>query len=141
MKQENIRSHENMAIYYGLALITFGEDAVNNVLNEVEWRKKYPDLMRQFQSTEGKYKTTLPGEIVYKIAGRDDCIYDFYASPDGERLYSKDRHKKWDVPRAIDIEIETKGFRHVPSQQALLEYGVYCLYKAVDSTYGIKGEM
>jgi len=41
--------------------------------------------------------------MIYVIAGRDECTFDFYASPDGDRLYGKYRHKEWPEPRAIDV--------------------------------------
>lgn len=130
------------SISYGLAYVTFGKESIELVLRNKKWLEKYPDVIRDANSDSEivKYRTILPPEIVYEIASREECTYDFFTDRDRTRLYSRDRHKKSTELRAIDIEIDTKGYIKVPNHLALSEYGAFCLFKAVDSTYGYKGE-
>src|SRR5688572_5592332 len=121
MKTKNNLSEEFHSLAYGLAHSVFGDEAREAVICDKKWIKKYPDVINSVNSSEVKrYGTILPAEIVYEIAGREECMFDFFETPDGERLCAKYRHKKFDEPRAIDIEIETKGYRHVLNQEALL---------------------
>lgn len=138
MDSKNLLSEELHSLGYGMAITTFGQDAIQAVINDKRWIRKYPHVISGIEAKN--YLARLPAEIVYEIAGREECTFDFFATPDGTRLYAKDRHKKWDEPRAIEIEIETKGYRHIPNQQALLDYGAYSLFRATDGVYGVKDE-
>jgi hypothetical protein len=140
MNTKNMFSEESQSIAYGNAYTVFGNEAIEAVIHNKKWMKKYPDVINSINSSESKrYATILPAEMVYEIAGREECEFDFYTPPDGQTLHARDRHKKWDIPRTIDVLIETQGFRQIPNQQALLEYGVYCLYRAVDVGWAKKG--
>lgn len=137
MKNKHDLSNHAIDLYYGLALIAFGEEAVNIVLNHAKWLEKYPDLIKRLNSTDStKYGILLSGEIIYEIAGRNECRDDFYADLDNERLYAVERDRKWAEPSVA----EARGYKKIPTQEALLTYGAYCLFKAADSSYGRRGE-
>lgn len=139
MNTKNIFSEEFHSLDYGSAYMVFGNEARDAVIRDEKWIKKYPDVIESITSSDvKKYGTILPAEMVYEIAGREECEFDFYTPPDGMTLHARYRHKTWDEPRAIDVLIETHGFRQVPNQQALLEYGSYCLFRAVDTGSGAK---
>jgi hypothetical protein len=78
----------------------------------------------------------LPGEIVYEIAGSEKCRDDYFADPDGVRLYAVDRVQMESGPPAA----EARGHIKFPNQLALEIYGPYCLFSASDKGIGYKGE-
>ena len=104
--------------------------------------EKFPVVIASAIEPENpkKYDTVLPGEIIHSIASKDQGEFQFYASPDGERLYARYRHMHWLEPRAIDVEIERQKLTLIPTQEALLTYGAYCLFMAADNIYGRRGE-
>jgi hypothetical protein len=133
---------ESLSLKLGQAYIAFGREAVDAGLREPSWVEKFPEVIARATGPEDpeRYGTVLPGEIIHSIAGKGEGAFDFYASPDGERLYARHRHGLWSEPRAIDVEIERQNLTLVPTQQALLTYGAYCLFMAADSIYGRRGE-
>lgn len=135
-------SDESLSLKLGQAYITFGRVAVDTCLRENHWTEKYPEVIARAIGPEDpeKYDTILPGEVIYSIAGKDEGEFQFYASLDGERIYARHRHMHWPEPRAIDIEIERQNLNLIPTQQALLTYGAYCLFMAADNIYGQRGE-
>lgn len=130
-------SSAEVQLAYGFALIVFGEAAVGKVLGHAKWLEKYPSALSRVHSEEStKFGVTLPGEVIYEIAGQEECLYDFYADPDGVRLYAVARDRKWAEPPAA----ETMGDRKISAQEALLSYGAHSLFAAVDKGTGLKGE-
>src|SRR4030065_1637007 len=121
MDPERGNSNDPSSLAYGLAEITFGIEAVQAVVNQTKWDLKFPEIIARARSTDERVRSIarLPGGIVREIAARPECAFDFYTSPDRERLYAKYRHKTWPQPRAIDIEIESKGYVKVETQDAL----------------------
>jgi hypothetical protein len=105
MSKTDSLSGEGPSLKNWRAEITFGPEAVDAILSEARWAQQFPDVVERLQSRDeiAKSQTVLPGEMIYVIAGRDECTFDFYASPDGDRLYGKYRHKEWPEPRAIDV--------------------------------------
>jgi hypothetical protein len=142
MSANPLTHNQNLALTHGQAVIVFGPEAVKAVLRDAEWIDRTPEVASRLRERDEitRSQTMLPGEIVYAIAGREDCIYDFYATPDGDRLFARHRHRQWTEPRAIDVEIEKQRMTKIPAQEALLEYGAYCLFMAADNIYGRKGE-
>jgi hypothetical protein len=120
-----------------LAIVTFGEDAVKEVLSMPKWKKKYETVIESIQ-LEGVIQrdTILPGEIIYEIAGRDECKDDYYADPDGIRLYAVDRNPN----KSKTISAEKQEIVKIQNQEALIRYGAYCLFSASDKGVGSKGE-
>jgi hypothetical protein len=133
---------EILSLKLGQAYITFGREAVDACLREDRWTEKYPELIARASGPEDpqKYDTILPGEIIYTIAGTDAGDDKYFDSQHGERLYARNRHLHWPEPRAIDVEIERQNLTLIPTQQALLTYGAYCLFMATDNIYGQRGE-
>jgi hypothetical protein len=130
-------SSAEVQLAYGFALIVFGEAAVKKVLGHPQWLEKCPSELSRVHSEEStKFGVTLPGEVTYEIAGQEERLYDFYADPDGLRLYAVARDRKHGEPPAA----ETMGDRKIPTQEALLSYGAYSLFAAVDKGTGLKGE-
>jgi len=126
-----------LSLKYGLVVVTFGIEAVDKVIKQPKWAKKYPDLIQKILSEDlTKGNVILPGEIIYEIAGRDECRDDYYADPDGKRLYAGDRSRK----SANLSTAEKRGYSKIPNQEALLTYGAYCLFAASDRGVGYKGE-
>jgi hypothetical protein len=123
-------------------LTAFGREAVETVLRDPRWTRAYSAVIEALQSKDelAKAETILPGDLVFAIAGRDECVFDFYGSPDGDRLYARYRHEVWPEPRAIDKEIERQRLARIPSQEALGSYGAYCLFMAADNVYGRRGD-
>lgn len=142
MSEQPPVSDESLSLTLGQAYITFGKEAVDACLRENRWMEKFPEVIARASGPEdpNKYDTVLPGEIIHSIAGKDQGEFQFYASPDGERLYARYRHVHWPEPRAIDVEIERQNLTQIPTQQALLTYGAYCLFMAADNIYGQRGE-
>ena len=131
-------SDEELRLMYWQAVITFGKEAVECVVNRPMWIRKYPEIIRNAKSKDMRIKndTLLPGEIVYEIAGQEECTHYFLAHPSGEKLYSAPKKRKQKELLAIDLKDYTK----ISSEEALLIYGAYCLFMAVDNIYGYKGE-
>lgn len=129
-------SDDMVRMLYWQAKTTFGEAAVKVVLHDPVWRAKYPKLIEQALSDDYRIRrpVILPGELVYAIAGRDECVDDFYGHPDRERLFAASR--KYRGHTACDFQ----GYPLIPNQEALLTYGAYCLFKAADRGIGYKGE-
>ena len=130
-------SSDEVELPYGLALTVFGEEAVRSVLLQPRWAKVYSSLQSKAQSTDGPtaFGIPLPGELIFEIAGRAECLYDFYADPDGVRLYAAARNGDW-TPAA-----EALGGKRITAQEALLAYGAVSLFTAVDKGSGLRGEM
>jgi hypothetical protein len=121
---------------YGLALTVFGEDAVKSVLRRPQWREKYRGLLVAAETMEAKaFGTPLPGEVVFEIAGREECLHDFYADLDGIHLYAVPRKRQWADPSVAEV-----SGKKLSAQDALLTYGALSLFSAVDKGSGLKDE-
>jgi len=130
-------SSKEVSLHFGLALTVFGEDAVRSVLRQTKWDERYSSLLAKLESMEAKvFGISLPGEVVFEIAGRDECLYDFYADPDGIHLYAGARKREWTDPPAAEV----LGDKKISAQDALLAYGAVSLFAAVDKGSGLKGE-
>jgi hypothetical protein len=81
-----------------------------------------------------KNVTLLPEEVLVAIAGREDCLYDFHADPDGIHLYCSFRGQPLALPFNANDAIR------LSRQKALAEYGASCLFRAADLGIGRKGE-
>jgi hypothetical protein len=129
-------SSEEVGLPYGLALTAFGAEAVRSVLQQPRWAKLYSSLQSKAQPTDGPttFGIRLPGELIFEIAGRGECLYGFYADPDGVRLYAAARKRDW-TPAA-----EVLGGKSITAQEALLAYGAVSLFTAVDKGSGLRGE-
>jgi hypothetical protein len=140
MMRSSNTSDQDLSLKYGLAVVTFGQRAVEDALGQAKWSEKYPELFDRLESTNqnviARANLVLPGEIVYEIAGNEKCRDDYYADPDGERLYAVDRIRVEPGPPAA----EARGHRKIPNQLALVTYGAYCLFSASDKGIGYKGE-
>lgn len=124
-----------LTLRYGLVVVTFGQRAVEGVLHQEKWIEKYPDLFQSLKEESISY-VILPGEIIYEIAGRDECLDDYWADPDGRRLYAISRKQ----PASNTAMLEAQALKKLSNQQALLEYGSYCLFAASDKGVGNKVE-
>lgn len=115
---------------------TFGKAAVIDVLGQSVWSKKYPDIIQGLQSLEipVKNRVVLPSDVVYEIARHPECLYDFFSSGDGESVYATHRGKP--LVRPFDISKS----KLIPRQEALMLFGSYALFRAVDVGEGLKGE-
>ena len=77
----------------------------------------------------------MPGEVVFDIADREECLHDFYADPDGVHLYAAPRKRKWTEPPVAEV-LDHK----VSAQDALLMYGAVSPFVAIDKGSGLRGE-
>jgi hypothetical protein len=121
-------SSQDLSLTYWQATIAFGEEAVDAVVRSPAFARRYPELSKRLESEDQLEvsHTELPGEVVYEIAGRSECLYDFYADNSGIRLFPAMRGQElvWGFP--------VFGAMRLPIQEALLEYGAFCLFDAVD---------
>jgi hypothetical protein len=124
------------SLRYWQAIVAFGHEAVENELAEPRWCEKHPEIVEALASSDEQAKRgiLLPGDIVFEIAGREECAEDFYADPDGKRLYAVER--EWRDRSGP----ESRGHVLIPNQEALLTYGAFCLFRASDKGIGYKGE-
>ena len=128
------------SIIIGQATVVFGEEALEAVLSAPKFAEKYPALARRLKAINRQQygHTVLPGEVVFEIAGQPACRYDFYTDEGKDKLYA--------ILRGEDFEKTLAPFyglgkvNKVPVQQALLEYGIWCLFKAADVGIGYKNE-
>ena len=127
-------SDKDLSLTYWQATVAFGEEAVDAVVRSLAFSREYPELAERLESGDQLEvsHTDLPGEVVYEIAGRPECLYDFHEDESGEWLYPsmRDQELLWGFP--------VFGARRLPRQEALLEYGAYCLFDAVDVGPGFK---
>jgi len=129
-------SSQEVSLLYGLALTVFGEEAVRSVLRQPKWDNKYSSLLSKPESMEAReFAIYLPGEVVFEIAGREECLYDFYADPDGVHVYAAPRKREWTEPPVAEV----LGHK-VSAQDALLIYGAVSLFAAIDKGSGLRGE-
>ena len=121
---------------YWHAIQTFGAEATNAIPEDPAWRKKYPEMVEGVGSNDLRTKnvTLLPEEVLIAIAGREDCLYDFYADPDGIHLYCSFRGQPLALP------FDTEDAIRMSRKEALVEYGASCLFRAADLGVGRKGE-
>ena len=121
---------------YWHAVQTFGAEATDSVLKDPSWRVKFPEMVDGIQSQDLRTKniTLLPAEVLVAVAGREDCLYDFHADPDGIRLYASLRGQPPSLP------FDVKDAVLLPRQEALARYGASCLFRAADLGVGRKGE-
>jgi hypothetical protein len=121
---------------YWQAIVAFGREAVEKELAEPRWCEEHPEIVEALASSDEQAKRgiLLPGDIVFEIAGREECAEDFYADPDGKRLYAVER--EWRDRSGP----ESRGHVLIPNQEALLTYGAFCLFMASDKGIGYKGE-
>ncbi len=138
MQKKSGLSNSVLTCRYWQAVVAFGENAVRDVLYQSIWADKYPELIQTIKqgNDQGRVKIILPTEIVREIARSKKCENEFYADPDGLRLYGVPIKVRCAEPSSV----EAAGFRKVPIHEALERYGAYCLFKACDSSYGYKGE-
>jgi hypothetical protein len=121
---------------YWHAVQTFGGEATDEVLADPVWSERFPAVTEGIGSTDVRIKNTtlLPMEVLTAIAGRDDCLYDFHADPDGIRLYVSHRGQ----PPSLPFEVRDAVL--LPREEALRRYGPSCLYHAAELGVGRKGE-
>jgi len=138
MASQHTPRDEIMTLEYWQAIVTFGPAAVEAVLRDPEWTTRYPELLGSLASLPEaeKRKVVLPMELLLAVAERDDCTDDFYADPDGSRLYAVARKRRWAEPSSA----ESDRLLRVPRVEALQAYGAYCLFNAADRGIGYKGE-
>jgi hypothetical protein len=116
---------------------TFGEEAVNAVLTVPGLPNKYPELYRKLEdSSLLPGHIILPWELVNEMAGRPECLYDFWTGIDwrgidGDTLYPSYRGKEPTPP--------VRNQRRVAPQQAIVEFGAYCMFEAIERGSGHKG--
>jgi hypothetical protein len=131
-------SDEIISLRYCIAAITFGHEAVNDLLAQPPWRERFPDLATRAYSDDvptmrGANDTILPGEFIYEVAGSDKLRNSFWIDSAGhvcgsERISAAER-KRLGAPDRLP-----------ETQVILLEYGAYALFDAMDNLYGVKGQ-
>lgn len=121
---------------YWHAVQTFGAQATDEVLANPVWRERFPVVTERLRSADiGTRNTTpLPAEELTAIAGRDDCLDDFHADPDGIRLYASHRGQTPALP------FEVKEVVLLPREETLRRYCASCLFHAAELGVGRKGE-
>ena len=136
MKTEPNLSNETLSLKYWQAVITFGQEALEAVIGAPGFSRKHPELAEKLETLNLAQlkRIILPEEIIYEIAGRPESLYDFHADAGGNLLYPSGRGKELVRPAGVS------DAKKLPTQKALLEYGAYCLFKAVDVGTGYKGE-
>ena len=125
-----------------MAVGAFGSKAVQTVVGSAEFAETYPALSRQLQSGDvgTRSHTLLPAETMLAIAGRDDCIKDFWEAPE------RDYIRCWPVDQApvgstrLDEACPPKRWIKLHRQEALKTYGAFALFRAVDASLGSKRE-
>ncbi len=129
-----------LSLYYWKAVAAFGQKAVDCAVGCSPFTKTYPHLKRQLQSTDLRTKihTLLTGETTLRIAGCNQCIYDFLESPEGDRL-TADPTSATPVGTRVDHGRVT-GWVKIDRQDALRIYGGHALFSAVDRGVGYKRE-
>jgi hypothetical protein len=127
-----------LTLEYWQAVVTFRPTAVESVLGDLGWVKKHPDVVQWLSSgmEDAKRKTILPGDIILAIASRDECVDRYYADNDGKRLYAVAKERPWTKPSSAEEE----GLACISSNEAVLDFGAYCLFQASDKGVGYKGE-
>ncbi len=120
------------------AVVTFGHPAVRKILAQPRWVVKHLDVLQKTQSKDlrTQFDVILPGEMILEMAAQPECLDDYYADPDGQRLYAVARRRKWEEPSSA----ETDGLLKIPDTEALLSYGAFCLFMASDRSIGYRRE-
>ena len=138
MKDVFTINHSALTLTHWQAVVTFGSDAVETVLKQPRWLSKYATLIQQTQSNDKrtKYDAILPGEFIYEMSGQKTCWDNYYADSDNSRLYAVARERKWAEPSSA----ESDGLVKLVNQQALLDYGAFCLFMASDKSIGYRYE-
>jgi len=131
--------HPGTTLLHWQAVTIFGAAAVDIATSQPEWRSTCPDLIVRVSSPaiRERYDAVLPGVVVYAIGQRPECVDDYYADPDGKRLYAVARTRKWEDPSSAEAE----GMDRIPCPAALLTYGSYCLFMAADRGVGYRHEV
>lgn len=121
-------AEEKLCLKYWQAVDTFGQLAVDSVINDPDFCLKYPKLVKKINEVDSLSLSgiILSGEIIYEIAGYPKCLYDFYVGPKRFCLYPSVRGE--DYRKYIKIS----GVKKISTQQALLKYGARCLFEAID---------
>jgi hypothetical protein len=124
------------SLKYWQAVEAFGQAAVEGTLRTASVSSRHSELLRNLSASDEQTKReiTLPGEVVFDIVTHPECKDDYYADPDGRRLYSVER--RWrdrGGPQA-------RGHVLLDSREALQKYGAYCLFMASDRGIGYKDE-
>jgi hypothetical protein len=134
MRSQSDSSIESLSYWH--AVQTFGAEATDAILEHPAWREKYPEMVEGIYSNNLRTKkvTLLPEEVLIAIVGREECIYDFHADPDGIHLYCAFRGQPLALP------FDTKDAIRLPRKEAFAEYGASCLFRAADLGVGRKGE-
>ena len=124
------------SLKYWQAVVAFGLNAVEGTLSKTEVASRHPDLVHKLSVSDEQTKReiTLPREVVLDIVAHPECKDDYYADPDGRRLYSVER--RWSDRSGP----QARGHVLIDKQKALEEYGAYCLSLASDRGIGYKGE-
>jgi hypothetical protein len=131
----NVRK-DLMSLKYWQAVVAFGQAAVEETLRKPDVFSRHRELIEKLYTVddETKREIILPGDLVFYIVAHPECKDDYYADPDGKRLYSVER--RWDDRTGP----ETRGHVLIENTEALTEYGAYCLFMASDRGIGYKGE-
>ena len=81
------------SLKYWQAVEAFGLNAVEGTLSKTEVASRHPDLVHKLSVSDEQTKReiTLPREVVLDIVAHPECKDDYYADPDGRRLYSVER--------------------------------------------------
>lgn len=135
-RKADLSDNELYSLKYWQAVVAFGATAVENTVNESRWIEIFPEIFDKLRSDNMLYKrdVILPGDIIYEIAGREECVDDYFADRDEERLYAIDKQKK------VSYKPDLSDCVYIPTQEALIDYGATCLFEASDKGVGYRGE-
>jgi hypothetical protein len=136
MKPDRTSTNDPYSLTYWHAIETFGDVAVEAVINQASWSKEHPEVIKRANSREviTRNQTALPGAMIQEIAGRSECKYDFYEDEEQQVIYASFNDQE--LVRPFDVS----KAKLIDRQDALLEYGAYSLFKAVDTGVGRRGE-
>jgi hypothetical protein len=123
-----------------MAASVFGENAVEAVVRSPYFSETYPGLWKQFQSSDNgiRWNTLLPAETMLSIAGRQECVNDFWESPGRDRVLCSSAD-----PTPVGTRAEEgwlKGCVKLDRQLALKTYGAFALYTACNRNFASKRE-
>lgn len=121
-------SEDPFALRYWQAAVAFGPAAVEGTLTRPDVASRHSELVHKLSVSDEQSRrgTMLPRDVVFEIAAHPECKDDYYADPDGKRLYSVERRlRDRGAPRA-------RGNVLIDNREALQEYSAYCLFMASD---------
>ena len=136
MQEMKCSSPFRMDLEHWQAVTVFGETAVDAVLRGSKYGQRHPALASISTSPklEGMDRRVLPGCVVWEIAGHSECLYDFFTTASENMIYPARRGE------GLVLPFEVPDARRVERQDALRDFGSFCLFMAVHRGMGYKGE-